>query len=250
MLASSQLAGRTQTISNNPLPRNWRVASFPKRATIRCASLTGKTSLGWFYGLFTCDSLRMFDGDDITYALFDLFGGFVIDQCSHDMWVPDMLFWWMDGCWDKQFQRDLINHRFGEMKHVMKWRAFLLLFLVNHGSSKSWGIQFEMSSISVPCLPTTGKTWWRWESIPIKETWRKLVGKRWQGQGGLRSDKMPLLWLTQATEHERWQATGHTSCAPNVANLAFEVKQDGKVGVAKMIGIIWEGIAPVLQDPI
>ena len=35
----------TQTISNHPLPRNWRVASFPKRATIRCASLTGKTSL-------------------------------------------------------------------------------------------------------------------------------------------------------------------------------------------------------------
>ena len=35
----------TQTISNHPVPRNWRVASFPRRATIRCASLTGKTSL-------------------------------------------------------------------------------------------------------------------------------------------------------------------------------------------------------------
>ena len=187
----------TQTISNNPLPRNWRVASFPKRATIRCASLTGKTSLGWLYGLLTCDlwgcSMVM------TCALFHLFGGLIIDQCSHDAWVPDM-FLLMDGWMLRQrifmnFQKDSLQKESSLERGNMLWSDgpfMLLLFLVNHGMSNNSRKQRQNLS-----------------GLNIK-TRKGAQGPK--GFRGWQSDTMPLLW----------QATGHTSCAPNVANLACD----------------------------
>lgn len=178
MLASSPLS--TQTISNNPLPRNWRVASFPKRATIRCASLTGKTSLGWFYGLFTGDLWEC--SMVMTYALFDLFGGWilinVLMMCEFRTCCFDG---WMD-VETKNFKNDLINHRLEEMKPVMKWRTFLLLFLVNHGSPKTRGIQFEMSSYRFNACQPQAKCGGRWKSIPIKEN-MKNIGWQTVGKG-------------------------------------------------------------------
>lgn len=132
-----------------------------------------------------------------------------------------MLFWWMDGCWDKEFQKRLDKSSLGRDETCYEVTDLSTPFL-----GKSWEPQNPRDSIwdvqlSVQCLPTTGKTWWKMEvnshQGKHEEHW---LANCWQG--GLRSDTIPLLWLTQATEHERWQATGHTSCAPNVANLAFD----------------------------
>ena len=155
-------------------------------------------------------SLRMFDGNDICslrpFWWFDYWSMFSWYVSSGHVVLMDG---WMLG--------QIISKRLDKSSLGRDDTPFL---------GKSWEPQNPRDSIwdvqlSVQCLPTTGKTWWKMEvnshQGKHEEHW---LANCWQG--GFRSDTIPLLWLTQATEHERWQATGHTSCALNVANLAFD----------------------------